>query len=213
MIVSPLETALYQQLSDFFTERGYAFMPEKKQFRRTTPTGFENILFAVSDYDDETWIEINFGVRHEQIEHIVQQFLGNLADFREDANTLVVSVGKYNDTKYFRYKVQNEDDLMITCEEIKRFFLTRGFDFMQQYASLRAIYLLFNDEPRKPCKYLYNQNHRCFKGLVAARLCNSERFLKLGDVYRNALMRMGATPDEMFSFERMLSFLLYLSVN
>lgn len=213
MIASPIETALYQNLGDFFAEYEYALLPEKKQFRKSTATGFENVIVAVSNYEDEIWIEINFGIRHEQIEQIAQQFLGNLVEFREDANTLVVSVGKYNDTKYFRYKVKSQEDLQFTCDEIRTFFLSRGFDFMHQYASLQSIYRLFNDEPTKPCKYIYNQMHRCFKGLVAARLCNSERFLRLGDTYRNALMRMGATPDELFSFERMLSFLLYLSVN
>lgn len=219
MLITPFETELYEKMSDFFARYGFVPMTEKKQFRRVTETGFQNVIFSVTNYDTETWLEVNFGLRHERIEQVAQQFLGNLEEFRADANTLVVSIGKFNDAHYFRYKIGHDEnppghnDLDDTCQEIQEFLVERGFDFLNRNDSLSALHYLLNAEPTKPCKFLYNQMHRGFKGLIAARLSNSDEFLGLADLYRNQLVRLGASFQELHQYERLLSFLLYHSVN
>jgi hypothetical protein len=205
-------------MGGFFARHGFAPLPEKKQFRKRTETGFQNVIFSATRYDTETWLEVNFGLRHDRIEQVAQQFLGNLEEFRADANTLVVSIGKFNDTHYFRYKIGHGEptgssDLDDTCAEIQTFLVERGFGFLDQHDNLAALDRLFNAAPTKPCKFLYNQVHRGFKGLIAARLMNSDEFLPLADLYRNQLVRLGATFHELHQYERLLSFLLYHSVN
>ena len=218
VLITPFETELYEKMGDFFARHDFVPMPEKKQFRKVTETGFQNAIFSVTPYDTETWLEVNFGLRHERVEQVAQQFLGNLEEFRADANTLVVSIGKFNDAQYFRYKIGHDEpsgrsELHDTCLEIQEFFLERGFTFLDHHESLAALHRLFNAEPTKPCKYLYNQVHRGFKGLIASRLVNSDDFLPLSDLYRNQLVRLGASFHELHQYERLLSFLLYHSVN
>jgi hypothetical protein len=218
VVISPFETELYGKMSDFFARYGFVLLAEKKQFRRVTGTGFHNVIFSATSYEAETWLEVNFGLRHEQIEQTAQQFLGNLEDFRADANTLVVSIGKFNNARYFRYKIGHDTrfgfaDLEDTCQEIRDFLAGRGFDFLNRYDTLPALDHLLNAQPTQPCNYLYNQIHRAFKGLIAARLTNNDEFLGLSDVYRNQLVRLGASFHELHQYERLLSFLLYHSVN
>jgi hypothetical protein len=213
MKVTPFEAELYQKLGSFFAERGFMLLLGKKQFRKVTDLGFQNVIFSASDYNGEVWLEVNFGLRHERIEQIAQQFLGNSEEYRADANTLVVSIGKFNDAKYFRYKIVDNTDIEDTCDEIKAFFENTGFNFLNEKERLKELHQLFNEKPLQACKYLYNQIHRCFKGTVAARLSNSDDFLKLADQYRNNLVRLGASGEELLSFEKMFSFLLYQSVN
>ena len=219
MLITPFETELYAKMSGFFARYGFVPIPEKKQFRKGTETGFQNVIFSVTKYDAETWIEVNFGLRHELIEQVAQQFLGNLDDFRLDANTLVISIGKFNDANYFRYKILHGDqpagqsDLDDACQEIQAFLIERGFDFLNRSDGLAALHYLLNAEPTKPCKFLYNQVHRGFKGLIAARLTNSDEFRGLADLYRNQLVRLGASFHELHQYERLLSYLLYHSVN
>lgn len=217
MLITPFETELYEKMGDFFARYGFVPLPEKKQFRKGTDTGFQNVIFSVTHYEAETWLEVNFGLRHERIEQVAQQFLGNLEAFRADANTLVVSIGKFNDAQYFRYKIGHEEggtsELDDTCLEIQEFFVGRGFEFMNRHEGLGALHRLLNAEPTKPCKFLYNQIHRGFKGLITARLLNADDFLHLSDLYRNQLVRLGASFHELHQYERLLSFLLYHSVN
>ncbi|MFN8355594.1 MAG: hypothetical protein U0Y10_14150 [Spirosomataceae bacterium] len=213
MKITPFELELYEKLSSFFTESGFVLLAEKKQFRKVTNLGFQNVIFSLSDYGNEVWLEVNFGLRHHEIEKIAQQFLGNAEEYRADANTLVISIGKFNNAKYFRYKMQTSSDLEDACEEIKRFLAHQGFPFLEAHQPLSELNRLFNTKPYSPCKYLYNQVHRCFKGIVAARLLSSDDFIDLSDQYRHQLVRIGASGEDLLNFEKMLSFLLYQSVN
>ncbi|SDM21123.1 hypothetical protein SAMN04488090_2843 [Siphonobacter aquaeclarae] len=213
MITTPFETELYEKLSVFFAERGFELLPDRKQFRKSTGTGFHNVIFSASYRTNEVWLEVSIGLRHQEIEFLAQQFLDNAEEFRDDANTLVVSVGKFNDDKYFKYRIQSPEDLDDACEQIKEFLLQQGFGFMARYETLSSLNQLFNTEPTKPCKFVYNQVHRSFKGVIAARFVNNERFLRLIDLHRVQVAKNGASVDEQQSFERLLSFLLYHSLN
>jgi hypothetical protein len=213
MLTTPHESALQQRLLPFFDQHGYVLIPEKKQFRKFIPQGFLNVILTVSSYDDETLIEVNFGCRNDQIEQIAQQFLGHQEEYRDDANTLVISIGKFNEAKYFRYKVIEEEDIQTVCAEIERFFVERGFLFFQQSHTVEQLDHVLNDQPHKTCKFLYNQIHRYFKGLVVAKLRNRENFLDLTDIYRRQMIRTGATSKELHEFERLVGYMLYLSVN
>jgi hypothetical protein len=213
MTTSILETTLFTKLQSFFEEHGFLLLAEKKQFRKTTNFGFRNIIFTVTDYDSEKWIEVNFGVRHNEVERLAQQFIGNSREFWEDANTLVISIGKFNNLKYFRYKVSTEEDLLDTCFEIKKFMSNQGFLFLRNTESINQINTILNAESLKPSRYLYNQIHRCFKGLIAARIAGHQDFMKLSDQYRNQVIKLGGSDDDVFAYERLLSFLLYWSVN
>ena len=213
MLVKPFEITLYDKLRLFFDKQGFVLMADKKQFRKVTPTGFQNVIFTATSYDDEIWLEVNFGCRNNQVEQIAQQFLGNTRDFWSESNTIVVSIGKFNDAKYFRYKIMTEPDIEDVCDIIKDFLITQGFPFLNQSDNLLAMNDIFNKYPKKNCKYLYNQVHRSFKGIITAKLIYDENFLDLTDKHRENLIRIGATHEELLTFERLLSFLLYHSPN
>ena len=213
MLVKPFEITLYHKLRLFFKEQGFVLMADKKQFRKVTPTGFQNVIFTATSYDDEIWLEVNFGCRNNQVEQIAQQFIGNTRDFWSESNTIVVSIGKYNDAKYFRFKIMTEPDIEDVCDIIKDFLITQGFPFLNQSDNLLVLNDIFNKYPKKPCKYLYNQVHRSFKGIITAKLIHEEKFLDLTDKHRQNLIRIGATHEDLLTFERLLSFLLYHSPN
>ena len=129
MSLKTTEAKIYYALYDFFEAEGFRLLMDKKQFRKNTVAGFTNIIFSVSEYEkEEAWVEVHIGCRNDQVEQIAQQFLNpSLIDFREDINTLIISTGKYNDVKYFRYKIQNDDDLTDACESIKDFMILIPF--------------------------------------------------------------------------------------
>ncbi len=213
MLVKSFETTLYSKLRLFFKQNGFVLMADKKQFRKVTPRGFQNIIFTATSYDDEIWLEVNFGIRSNQIEQIAQQFLGNTRDFWGESNTIVVSIGKYNDAKYFRYKIMTEPDIEDVCDIVKDFLILEGFPFLMASDNLTSLNEIFNKYPHKPCKFVYNQVHRSFKGIINAKLIHAENLLDLTDKHRSNLVRIGATPEELLTFERLLSFLLYHSPN
>ena len=213
MTLTPFETNLYQYLTPFFEQRRYRLLPERKQYRRITDFGFQNVILSPAYYGDETMLEVNFGCRNEQVEQIAQQFLNNLTDYRPDANTLIISIGKFEGLQYFRYKIHSDDELAQTCGQIEEFFETKGFDFLKASCTLATLDRLLNEYPALPSLYVYNQTHRCYKGLVAARLNHNPQFDTLFDSYRQLLIRQTQNPYEQLHFERLVGYLQHYSAN
>lgn len=213
MTTTPFETKLYRQLAPFFAQHGYELLPEKKQFRRVTDSGFQNIILSSVFYTEDTMLEVNFGCRNEQVEQIAQQFLNNLPDYRLDANTLLLSIGRFSGLQYFRYKIHSPDELVDVCAKIEDFFMAKGFAFIETASSIPLLDHLLNENPAEPCQYIYNQSHRCYKGLVAARLNHSSQFEALVEGYRHVLLRQTQNPYEQLHFERLVTYLKHYSVN
>jgi len=213
MTIQELETALYHQMFDFFKDHGYEMMPGLKQFRKVTPNGFRNVIFSTADYDTEIWLDLNIGIRQGRVEQLAQQFLDNFQPYQKESNTLVVSVGKFNNDKYFRYKIAYPEDLSLSCEQIKQFLIHQGFPFLEKSASLPELDRLLNKHPRKSCPYLYNQVHRCFKGLIVGRLVRNPKFAYLLETYRHYLSVSGSSEKVRQSFEKLVTYLAHYSFN
>lgn len=213
MTSTPFETNLHRQLAPFFAENGYAFLPERKQFRRATSSGFQNIVLSSVFYTEDTVVEVNFGGRNEQIEQIAQQFLQTESDSRLDANTFLLSIGRFDGFQNFRYKIHLENELADVCGQIELFFTTRGFAFLETASLLPTLDRLLNEFSNQPSQYVYNQTHRCYKGLIAARLNHNSHFDSLVDNYRHLLLRLTQNPYEQLHFERLIQYLQHYSAN
>lgn len=204
---------MYHLLYGFFQTRDFEMLLQKKQFRKYMPNGFVNVILSHSIYEHEHWLEVNLGIRLENVEYIAQQFLDHLNEFHADANTLVLSVGKLTNNKYFRYKITDAEELKYTCNDIRNFLSETGLPFLESHASLAALNHLFNDDPAKPSIYVYNQTHRCFKGLVIAKLAMHPHFIEVAQTYHQMLIKMGAKPDLIMKYDRLANYLLHYSPN
>ena len=213
MTLTPFETQLYDQLTPFFNDFGYALLPEKKQYRLMTATGFQNVLLSPAYYGGETVLTVNFGCRHEQIEQIAQQFLNNLPGYRADANTLVISIGKFSGHLYSRYTIGTDRQLIDVCDQIQRFFGETGFPFLNESGNLPNLDRLLNQFPDEPCRYVYNQAHRYYKGLIAACLNHNPNADVLTDIYRQQLVQQTQNSHAPFHFKRLVNFLHHYSAN
>jgi hypothetical protein len=212
-MIKLLQKKLYSSLTPFFEQHGFELLTEKQQFRKMTPTGFQNVIFTTTQDGNDAWLEVHVGVRHQEVEHIAQQFLSNEPAYWQDANTLVVSIGQYNKTKYFGYRISNDEDIQLTTIAIEQFMTIQGLSFMEHYSSIVSLHHIFNKLPYSPCPYLYNQVHRCFKGIVVAKLINEEDFITALNCYLVQMPKLNATKREIKLFDRMSDFLLHYCFN
>ena len=214
MSISTTEAKLYRTFYDFFEQHNYGLLPDKKQFRKITAGGFLNVIFSVTEYaENDAWVEVHFGCHNQHIEQIAQQFLAtNLLDFRNDTNTIIISIGNYNNVKYFRYKIQSDEDIQTAYESITSFFETVGFEFLETLTKVTEVERILNFSSRKPCKFVYNQTHRCFKGMIAAKFTENPKFFGLAlmyDVYLNSIGQY----EESVRFKKMIDYLHHYSAN
>lgn len=213
MQVKKLETSLYHHLNEFLAQKSFFLLPEYQQFRCNTPIGFQNMIISFSKSANEVWVEVNIGVRVNLVEDFAQQFLDVPTEYRQHANTIITSIGRLNDIKYLRYKIENEEDVIACYEAIRDFMLERGFDFLNHSSRLNNLDFLLNEKPHKTSKYLYNQTHRCFKGIIVAKLNNNPLFFELIDKYQQVLEKLRVSEVEMDRYMKLVNFLLYLSLN
>ncbi len=207
------EAKIFQNLSGFFEEYDFALLPDLRQFRRDTSLGFDNIIISVSPYHDELWVDVHFGIRHEGIEHTAQQFLTNRLDFRADANTLLTTIGRFRQRSYFRYKIRTEEDLNEACRDIATFFTRKGLAFFDKTRNISDLDSILNELPHQRCPYISNQVHRCFKGLVTARLAENPDIDGLFEIYRQQLGQYHTDAPTLASFDRLGVYLKYYSSN
>ena len=207
------ELSLYEQLYHFFADYDFELLPEKKQFRKPLLDGFQNIILSPSYANKEYWLEVNLGVRINSIEFYAQQFLDNRVDFREDANTVVTSIGKLTNNKYFRYKITNSDEMEAVSEVLQDFMAEQGFEFLERISTLPSVDSLLNAHPNKPSKYVYNQVHRCFKGLIAAKLSHNPKFMCIMEDYYLYLDKIATKPTLIQKYDRLASYLLHYCPN
>lgn len=213
MTLTPFETSLYRQLASFFDKHDFVLLPEKKQFRKVTSTGFQNIILSASYYGPTTLLDVNFGGRNEQVEQIAQQFLPTLTDFRPDANTLLISIGKYKQVNPPRYIIRTDSELGTVCTQITEFFTETGFELIDRSMSLGTLDSILNENPVLPCPFVYNQTFRCYKGLTVASLTHNPHFLGLIDLYHHQLSRQGQNAYEAMNFDRLVTYLQHYSAN
>lgn len=213
MQLKNLETSLYQQLKEYFSLHAFKLLPEYKQFRKDTDIGFQNIIISVTKYDKEIIVEVNIGVRVNLVEDFAQQFLDVPIEYRQHANTIITSIGKLSNTKYLRYKIENEEDVNTCYEAIRDFMHEQGFAFLDYACRLANLDVLLNEKPHKASTHVYNQTHRCFKGIIVAKLNNNPLFFELIDKHQQALEKLKVGEVEMEKYMKLVNFLLYLSLN
>lgn len=213
MSLHEFEAKMFKNLYDFFDERQFLLLPQLRQFRKVTNTGFDNVIFSVSPYENEFWLDVHFGNRYDAIESIAQQFLTNRLEYRTEANTLLTTIGRFRQRNYFRYKLKDSQDLITTSDDIRDFFSSKGFAFFDLARSITEIDGIINEIPHQRCPYINNSVQRCFKGLIAARLAENSRFETLYAEYKEQLrIRMKDAPI-LLAFDRLYTYLNYYSYN
>ena len=72
---------------------------------------------------------------------------------------------------------------------IEIFFKEHGFTFLERVSNIKVLDEIMNENPHKHNKYIYNQAHRCFKGIVLAKVNDRHHLFGLIEVYRTYLLK------------------------
>jgi hypothetical protein len=208
-----VESLLFLNLESFFEKQDFDLLLEKKQFRKNTEQGFQNIILSISKYEQESLIEFNIGVRLDIVENLVNQFTQHLIDFQADTNTLLTSMGRLLNEPFLRFKVKSEDDLFQVCQKLCKFMTEQGFSFLEQVSHSPTLDQVINRNPEQAHPYFYNSYHRALKGITLAKLNYNPDFEGLAQTYYQQLIRKNAPPSQQENFQKLYRYLHNFSVN
>ncbi|MEH0158154.1 hypothetical protein V6R21_29070 [Limibacter armeniacum] len=212
MTTAEFEAALHFELYDFFNDRDFGFIPSKHQYRKLTPDGFQNVIFTTTTYEgDEHIMEVSIGTRIDKVEDFVQPYLYHTNVRSLESNTVVMSLGRIRNQKYFRYIIRSPKDIGAVASDVEDFMYTTGIRFLEENCRVDMLDIKFNKYPEHPCNIIYNQSHRCFKGLTLARLNHNPHFYALQEIYEETLMKLGTDKDTVRNFKKMAKRLIDLT--
>lgn len=206
------EANLLLILSDFLFKKDFDLILEKKLFRKEFDFGFQSIIPSVSLHQGEAFIEIHLGIRHHQVEELLVQFTNHPTIYQTDTHTIIASIGKLLGKKYFRYKAKTEEDLYQVGNEIQGFMDQEGFHFLN-HTQLQKLNELVNAQPEQNSLYIYNNYHRCLRGIILAKMTHNLNFEQLGVIYLKRLKVLAVPDEQIQSFKRLVSFLAKFSFN
>lgn len=207
------EQQLYKQLQPVFNAQGYEAIPAKKQFRKSNGSGFKNIIFSMSGDEEEQIINVHMGLRFDLVEDLVCQFLDIPASKEKESNTIIASLSRFHRLPYHRFIITDDSSLQHTCEQIAGFMQHKGFRFLNACEKLKRIDAVVNRKPALSCPYMYNQIHRCFKGITIARLLHRTDFEQLVTIYSNYLYSQWAPRHLIENFDKLANYLRHFSFN
>ncbi len=191
----------------------YQFLPELNQYRQEFDGGFRCVILTVTPYEEGLYLEAHLGVRIDAVEDMVYPLLNGLSSFKNHSMTLVTPLNKVvgeQNIREFAETAKDEDRLVAQIQiQLSR----KGFSFLRQCSSIKALDELFNEHPLQKLTLVNNQYYRCFRGLVLAHLCNRNSFQELTAFYRSRLFREGAIEPIRDNFEKLVSFLQNYSSN
>lgn len=212
---SDIENRIQQTLGPLLKAKGFAYSehPKYLQFKRQFKGGFQTCLFAILQNEKTFWIELSVGVRVDIVEKLANQFTLTLKDYQSETHTILTTYGRIMGEPYFRFKVENLEGLEFAFEKMKDFLEEIAFDFMDDNSDVINIDKLLNRYPEKPSRFIYNDAHRCIKGVIIAQMAQNPQLHSLIQTYHIVMQRHSLRDKMMPQYEKLVKYLRVFSVN
>ena len=212
---SDIQNNIQQALSPRFELKGFESIvhPRNLQFKRKFEGGFQSCFFTVLERNKTFWIELSVGVRIDIVEKLANQFTLILEDYQSESHTIMSTYGRILGKPYFRFKVETEEEFVMACEKMRDFLEEIGFDFMQDNSQIVAVDKLINRYPEKPSRFIFNESHRCIKGVIIAQMAQNPQLKTLIQAYHIVLQKHLLGDKMLPQYERLIKYLSAFSVN
>jgi (p)ppGpp synthase/HD superfamily hydrolase len=204
---------IIQELATVLEPKGFEWIANLSQFRKTTDKGFLNYLLSFSSYPDALIVEAHAGVRINAVEEMAFPFTNGLKTFQPDSNTVISSLGRLKGKRFERHLVASLEDvrkfLMAMKEDLKEWVEP----FWEKYHHLQSLHQLFNYPKEDQLLLVTNWNYAPLRGIVLAKLLNSSDFPALLLKHREVLKELVAHDLLKERFEQLAIYLQEMSFN
>jgi len=210
--VEGLYAGLYEQLGQWLIPLDYVAVPQLKQFRRAFGGGHQCVVLS-SAGQHPLEIEVFLGVRVDLVEDLAYQFTMGLNEYGPHSTTLLIPAKKVAEKAELRYELNRELDISQISSNIEEFMLTYGYAFLDEYSSIAALDQLYNANPEQKVDYITNEYHRALRGVILAKLVQSQSWSELAQIYRRKLEKKGTPEMQLNKYLRLVEFLRNHSFN
>ena len=203
---------LYEQIKHWLIPMKYTAVPQLKQFRRPYDGGHQCIVIS-SAGQHPVEIEVFLGIRVNLVEELAYQFTMGLSEYGPHSTTLLIPAKRVIERLELRYELHRAEDLGNVQSNIEEFMLTYGYAFLDQYSSMSALDRLYNAKPEQKVGYIINEYHRALRGIILAKLVQSQFWPELAQIYQRKLEKKATPEVQLDKYIRLVEFLRNHSFN
>ncbi len=191
---------------DFFEDFGFILDTEKMCFSKKLPQAKQLIFLNYTQQTQVNLLEYQVGIRIDDVEMIINQFLPSLGNYRERSITHLETLDNINSDFPRRFLVENKLEIAAVKEKIDEFFIKEGFHWLDQYSIPSVLERYFNRVPEQNIN-TQNFTYRSARGVTMSKLYNPEEYINVKNFYLAKLEVMQETPFTLASFLNLLDYL------
>ncbi len=197
---------LLRRQQSFFEDFGFELDPVLNVFKKPFDQGTQLVFIHYQPYPDGAYLEYNLGIRIDQVEYMIHQFLPSLHGHSDKSVTLVQTLDKIGKELPKRFFIQNSANLSQTLMSIEKFFVSYGFQWLDQMSdpvNLEAAFALRKEKKFKTQNFIYN----AFRGTALSRIYKPDDYPKLRETYLGMVKKNSTTPFNIASYLKFLNYL------
>ena len=203
MIVSKEMKTAHQ---DFLGDFGFTLDSKLLHYVKLFDEGKQVIFFHHVSNSDSNCIEVQLGIRIDEVEEIINQFLPSLGDFSERSTTLIMPLDQINAKMQRRYFIEEEEDIALVLKQIENHLVKDGFKWLDQYSNPNHLEAYFNNNPDQEF-ITQNFTYRSARAITLCKLYNPDSYQENKKAYLDKLEEMMVTPFTLASFLNLLDYL------
>jgi hypothetical protein len=191
---------------DFLLDFGFELDSSMLHYSKSFSEGKQILFFHHIQNADANYLEIQIGIRFDQVESIINQFLPSLGDFRNRSVTHVIPLNQIDNNLPRRFFLQDDFEVNDILKKIEKFLVKDGFHWLDKYSVPENMEFLFN---KNPDQELTTQNftYRSARAITLSKLYNKAEYEYTKKVYLDKLEEMMVTPFTLASFLNLLNHL------
>ena len=197
----------FDDLKLLFEQQGYDFLPLQNQFKKSTPSGFFNIIVSAMHYDECIQFELYFGSRINIVEETIAPYSHGLKGYKEESNTCITNLGKYFGKRFYKLVAYNQEEVKDTGKYIRDFFEREGFAFLHSLNDMAKVEHAFNHRPMEESLLAFSHELRCFRGITLASLVQSHYLEKINQAYLYFMRQRRSPLIVQENYNRLVRFL------
>ena len=195
--------SLHNQL---FTDHGFQLNKKFHYYEKSFDLGSQVIFIHYTEYPESNILEYNLGVRIDQVEQMIHQFLPSLKDYSDRSITLIQTLNKIGKELPKRFSIANDWELSEAIMKVESFFVSTGFNWlndMMDPIKLNRAFLEQKNNSFKTQNFIYNT----FRATAISRIFNPSDHPVVRERFLNQIHESNKTPFSIASYLQFLDFL------
>ena len=197
--------------TEFFKEQGFNLNSSQMMFEKVFPHGKQVIFIHLQDLEDSTIVQFHLGVRINEVEELIHQFLPTLQSYSDQSTTLLQTPDKLGKLYPNQFQISTEEEFSSAQKLIERFFVEAGFKWLDKMIDPKTLefeFLMHKEDPFNNHNLIFS----AFRSTALSKLYNPEDYPVLRQAFLAKINSKEITPFTIASYLGFLDYLDHLKV-